>query len=319
MRVILPRTTFVDREVDLREALTDIGYGPELAAVGPDRSSTVALSIGTRGVPSHLRLVDVSTGAVQKGATIRGSLRDAWRTDDLWILATYALHRVSARDLSLKETLKVPKFLWRFVPLLSSRFLALSQPGRTRTTVLSLDRGTLHVVGMPTPDISIDDGDRSLVLSFWAGEARQFDAKLKAMPERRTLPLGLTPIADRGVILFLRATREVARNVLPPQPDVKWLYPTGTLALFDPTSWTVSREASIGPVDKIVGLDGGGRAIATDYATKRLTLIDPATLNVLARHEFSERAIGIVQAGRFSVAYRPRSGRLRVIDWSSTG
>src|SRR5947199_101043 len=117
----------------------------------PIRSHVVFLSLDTNGVPSKLRRVDVRTGAVQKGGTIRGCLRDAWLGKDLWILTTYAVHRLSNADLSVKETIKVPHFLHRLVPLLSARFLALSQRERKRTTVLSQSDGTLQVVTMPTP------------------------------------------------------------------------------------------------------------------------------------------------------------------------
>jgi hypothetical protein len=262
--------------------------------------------------------VDVRTGAVQKGGTIRGCLRDAWLGKDLWILTTYALHRLSNTDLSVRETLKVPHFLHRLVPLLSARFLALSQIERKRTSVLSPSDGTLQVVTMPTPDISIDHGDSCTVLSFWAGEARGFDGDLKPTRERRELPLGLTPKWFGGEILFLRATREIARNVSPVQPDVKWLYPTGVLAVFSPADWSISREERVGSLDGLLGVDGDGRIIATDHTRHAVALIDPSTFAVMARHSFREQAFGIVQAGPFAVAYRPWSGHLRVIDWSST-
>jgi len=184
---------FVERELDLREPLPRIGYGPDLAALEPERPSAVLVSLARGGAPSKLRRVDLITGAVQRGDSIRGSLRDAWSGDDLWVLATYALHRVS-RDLSVKETLKVPHFLHRLVPLLSARFLALSQRERKRTSVLSLRTATLQVVTMPTPDISVDHDDRCVVLSFWSGEARGFDTDLKPSPDRRDLPLGLSAI-----------------------------------------------------------------------------------------------------------------------------
>jgi hypothetical protein len=311
----LPSIAFAERELELFEPFEHIAYPPDLATIGP---SAVLLSLDTRGVPSKLRRVDVRTGAVQKGGTIRGCLRDAWSGKDLWILTTYALHRVSNADLSVGQTMKVPHFLHRLVPLLSARFLALSQIERKRTTVLSPSDGTLQVVTMPTPDISIDHGDSCTVLSFWAGEARGFDGDLKPTRERRELPLGLTPKWFGGEILFLRATREIARNVSPVQPDVKWLYPTGVLAVFSPDGWRVSREARVGSLDGLLGADGDGRIIATDQTQHTVALIDPSTFAVMARHSFREQAFGIVQAGPFAVAYRPWSGHLRVIDWSST-
>jgi len=211
----LPSITFAERELELFEPFEHIAYPPDLAKIGP---SAVLLSLDTRGVPSKLRRVDVRTGEVQKGGTIRGCLRDAWPGKDLWVLTTYALHRVANADLSVKETLKVPHFLHRLVPLLSARFLALSQIERKRTPVLSQSDGALQVVTMPTPDISMDHGDSCTVLSFWAGEARGFDGNLEPTRKLRELPLGLTPIWFGGEILFLRATREIARNVSPVQP-----------------------------------------------------------------------------------------------------
>jgi hypothetical protein len=312
----LPSITFAERELDLLESFMHIAYPPDLARDGPERPFAVLLSLDTNGVPSKLRRVDVRTGAVQRGGTIRGCLRDAWPGKDLWILTTYAVHRVSNADLSVKETIKVPHFRQRFVPVLSARFLALSQIERKRTTVLSPSDGALQVVTMPTPDISIDHGESCTVLSFWAGEARGFDGALKPTRERRELPLGLSPVFFGGEILFLRATREVARNVSPVQPDVKWLYPTGMLAGFNPGGWTISREARVGSLDALLGVDGDGRIIAADHLTHVVALIDPSTFTVVARHSFRERAFGIVQAGPFAVAYRPWSGHLRVIDWS---
>ncbi len=311
----MPRIAFAERELDLLESFIHIAYPPDLAKVGSDPFA-VLLSLDTNGVPSKLRRVDVRTGAVQKGGTIRGCLRDAWLGKDLWILTTYAVHRLSNADLSVKETIKVPHFLHRLVPLLSARFLALSQRERKRTTVLSQSDGTLQVVTMPTPDISIDQGDSCAVLSFWAGVARGFDGDLKPTRERRELPLGLTPIRLGNEILFLRATREIFRNVSPIQPKVKWLYPTGVLAQFDPTSWRIMREARVGSFDALLGIDGDGRIIATEHTKHTVALIDPRTLRVVAHHAFRERAYGIVQAGPFAVAYRPWSGHLRVIDWS---
>jgi hypothetical protein len=305
--------TFAERELELFEPFEHIAYPPDLAKIGP---SAVLLSLDTRGVPSKLRRVDVRTGEVQKGGTIRGCLRDAWPGKDLWILTTYALHRVANADLSVKETLKVPHFLHRLVPLLSARFLALAQIERKRTTVLFLGDGTLQVVTMPTPDICLDHGDSCTVLSFWAGEARGFDDDLKPNRERRAVPLGLTPIQLGAEVLFLRATREIARNVSPVQPEVKWLYPTGVLAVFNPTAWEISREARVGSLDALLGIDGDGRIIATEHTAHVVVLIDPSTFAVVARHAFRERAFGIVQAGPFAVAYRPWSGHLRVIDWS---
>lgn len=293
-----------------------IAYPPDLAKVGPEHPSAVLLSLDTNGVPSKLRRVDVRTGAVQKGGTIRGCLRDAWPGRDLWILTTYAVHRVSNADLSVKETLKVPHFRQRLVPVLSARFLALSQLERKRTTVLSLGDGTLRVVTMPTPDISIDHGDSCKVLSFWSGEARGFEGDLKPTRERRELPLGLTPIWLGAEILFLRARREIFRDVLPVQPDLKWLCPTGVHAVFSPAAWRISREARVGSLDGLLGVDGDGRIIATDHARRAVALIDPSTFAVVARHSFREQAFGIVQAGPFAVAYRPWSGHLRVVDWS---
>lgn len=312
----MPSITFAERELDLLEPFSHIAYPPDLVHPTPDHPSAVLLSLDTRGAPSKLRRVDVRTGAVQKGGTIRGCLRDAWPGKDLWILTTYCLHRVSSADLSVKETLKVPHFLHRLVPVLSARFLALSQIERKRTTVLSPSDGTLQVVTMPTPDISIDHGDSGTVLSFWAGEARGFDGNLKPTRERRELPLGLTPIWFGEEILFLRATREIARDVSPVQPDVKWPYPTGMLAVFDPAGWRISREVRVGSLDALLGVDGHGRIIATDQKKHTVALIDPRTFAVVARHSFREQAFGIVQAGPFAVAYRPRSGHLRVIDWS---
>ena len=293
-----------------------IAYPPDLAKVGSEHPFAVLLSLDTNGVPSKLRRVDVRTGAVQRGGTIRGCLRDAWSGKDLWILTTYAVHRVSNADLSVKETIKVPHFLHRLVPLLSARFLALSQIERKRTSVLSPSDGTLKVVTMPTPDISIDHGEGCTVLSFWAGEARGFDGDLKPTRERRELPLGLTPIWFGEEILFLRATREIARNVSPVHPDVKWPYPTGMLAVFNPAGWTISREARVGSLDGLLGVDGDGRIIATDQPKHTVALIDPRTFVVVARYSFREQAFGMVQAGPFAVAYRPWSGHLRVIDWS---
>jgi hypothetical protein len=312
----LPSITFAERELDLFESFMHIAYPPDLAKAGSEHPFAVLLSLDTNGVPSKLRRVDVRTGAVQKGGTIRGCLRDAWSGKDLWILTTYAVHRVSNADLSVEETLKVPHFLHRLVPLLSARFLALSQIERKRTSVLSPSDGTLKVVTMPTPDISIDHGESCTVLSFWAGEARGFDGDLKPTRERRELPLGLTPIWFGEEILFLRATREIARNVSPVQPDVKWLYPTGMLAVFNPAGWTISREARVGSLDALLGVDGDGRIIATDQPKHTVALIDPRTFGVVARYSFREQAFGIVQAGPFAVAYRPWSGHLRVIDWS---
>ena len=312
----MPSITFEERELDLLESFMHIAYPPDLAKVGSEHPFAVLLSLDTNGVPSKLRRVDVRTGAVQRGGTIRGCLRDAWSGKDLWILTTYAVHRVSNADLSVKETLKVPHFLHRLVPLLSARFLALSQIERKRTSVLSPSDGTLQVVTMPTPDISIDHGESCTVLSFWAGEARGFDGDLKPTRERRELPLGLSPIWFGEEILFLRATREIARNVSPVQPDVKWLYPTGMLAVFNPAGWTISREARVGSLDALLGVDGDGRIIATDQTTHTVALIDPRTFEVVARYSFREKAFGIVQAGPSAVAYRPWSGHLRVIDWS---
>jgi hypothetical protein len=88
------------------------------------------------------------------------------------------------------------------------------------------------------------------------------------------------------------------------------------LALFDPAGWTISREARVGSLDALLGVDGDGRIIATDQTTHTVALIDPRTFEVVARYSFREKAFGIVQAGPSAVAYRPWSGHLRVIDWS---
>ena len=295
-----------------------IGYGPALASIRPHFPDSVLVSLATRGIPQRLRLVNVASGTVVKGDSIRGDLRDAWAGDsDLWLLTAYALHRVSRTDLTVKATIKVPKFRWWLIPMFAGRFLALSQPERVRTPVLSVATGALKTITMPTPDLAVDQDEDCLVLSFWAAQARAFDSDLKPARVKRELPLGLTPVRLGDEVVFLPATRNVARNVYPREPTVTWLYPTGRLAAFDLSTWAVTREGTAEGVDRLVGVDSGGRIVAADWA-KTLSLIDPRKLSVVARWNLAERAVSIAQAGATSIAYRTRDGRLLVVDWSSS-
>ena len=296
-----------------------VGYGPALASIRPHFPESVLISLATHGIPQRLRLIEISSGAVSRGPSIRGDLRDAWDGgSDLWLLTTYAIHRVSRTDLTAGATITIPKFRWWFTPILSGRFLALSQPERGRTPVLDVGSGSVDTITMPTPDLSIDQSNGCIVLSFWAGEARGFDFDLRPARTRRELAVGLTPVRLSSEVIFLHATREIARNVHPRDPNVTWLYPTGTLAAFDLETWSVTREVGTAGVDRLIGADGFGRIVATD-SVKSLSLIDPTTLLVLARWNFGEPAVSIAQAGATSVAYRTRDGRVRVVDWSSVG
>ena len=308
---------FVERQVGLGEVPASTGYVPALASIWPHFPDSVLASLATRGIPQRLRLVNIASGTVVKGDSIRGDLRDAWAGDpDLWLLTAYALHRVSRTDLKVKATIKVPKFRWRLIPMFAGRFLALSQPERVRTPVLSVATGSVKTITMPTPDLAIDGDEGCLVLSFWAAEARAFDFSLKPARVPRRLPLGLSPVRFGDEVIFLPATRDVARNVYPREPSVTWLYPTGRLAAFDLSTWAVTREATAGALDQLVGVDSGGRIVAMDSG-KTLSLIDPRKLSVMARWNLAERAVSIAQAGATSIAYRTRDGRLRVVDWFS--
>jgi hypothetical protein len=238
--------------------------------------------------------------------------------NDLWVLATRALHRVSGTDLAVTKTIKVPAYLHRFVPLRSGQFLALSQPERRRTPVLSVGEGSLRgTITMPTPDLSIDLESGSLLLSFWSGAARAFDGELRPTRDRRELPLGLTPIRFGGHICFLEAEREVARDVFPPQAEVKWVYPTRHLATFEIDSWRVSRKAKVSSVDRLLGTDGDGRIVATDRASNTVSLLDAGTYTVHARRAFSHPVKAVDLVGEETVAYRSSEGRLFLVEWST--
>jgi hypothetical protein len=294
-----------------------IGYGPALASIRPHFPDTVLVSLATRGIPQRLRLVNVASGTVVKGDSIRGDLRDAWGDDsDLWLLTAYALHRVSRTDLAVKATIKVPRFRWWLIPMFAGQFLALSQPERVRTPMVSIRGLSVKTITMPTPDLAIDDDEGCLVFSFWAAEARAFDSNLRPARVQRRLPLGLSPVRLGDEVIFLPATRDVARNVHPREPSVTWLYPTGRLAAFDLSTWALTREGAAEGLDRLVGVDSGGRIVAADSA-KTLSLIDPIKLSVVARWNLAERAVSLAQAGATSIAYRTRDGRLRVVDWFS--
>ena len=294
-----------------------IGYGPALASIRPHSRDSVLVSLATRGIPQRLRLVNIASGTVLKGDSIQGDLRDAWGDgSDLWLLTAYALYRVSISDLTVKTTIKVPHFRWWLIPMFAGRYLALSQPQRVRTPVLSIRGPSLKTITMPTPDLAIDDDEGCLVLSFWAAEARTFDSNLRPAREKRRLPLGLSPVPLGDEVIFLPATRDVARNVYPREPSVTWLYPTGRLAAFDISTWAITREGTADGLDRLVGVDGGGRIVATDSA-KTLSLVDARKLSVVARWNLAERAVSIAQAGATSIAYRTRDGRVRVVDWFS--
>ncbi|OLC21149.1 MAG: hypothetical protein AUH33_02345 [Chloroflexi bacterium 13_1_40CM_68_21] len=242
-----------------------------------------------------------------------------WRDgNDLWVLTTHALHRVSATDLAVKTTIKVPTYLHRFVPLRSGQFLALSQPERSRTPVLSVGEGTLRgTITMPTPDLSIELESGCLLLSFWAGEARAFDGELRPTRDRRELPLGLTPVRSSDQLYFLEAEREVARGVSPPRADVMWLYPTGHLAAFEIGGWRISRKAEVSSVDHLLGTDGDGRIVATDRESNTVSLLEAGTFVVHARWALAHPFKAVDLVGRAAVAYRSSEGRLFLVEWST--
>src|SRR3989442_15894763 len=79
----------MEREIQLGEPPTLLGYGPALSAIRPAKLSAFLFSAATGGTSARLRQVDLDNRSVSRGGTIRGSLRDVWQDgNDLWVLAT---------------------------------------------------------------------------------------------------------------------------------------------------------------------------------------------------------------------------------------
>ena len=198
------------------ETLQEHTRPPRGAAVAGDKH---APAVGARGHPFGL-----GADAERLAWLVGGDIEDAWDDGEtLWVLATFALHRVDRDTMSVSATIRVPHYRHRIVPLLRGRFLALAQSHRQRTPVVSTRDDTVRTVHLPSPELSLDSEAGSVVFSFHDEHAFTYDTDLRKVATR-PLPLGVTPVWSGAEIAFLPASWQTARNVYPKDPRFRLLH-----------------------------------------------------------------------------------------------
>src|SRR5438552_14814420 len=128
----MSRLRFVEWDLS-PQVRAEVGRGPGIAAINPGLPSSLLVTDRNSMAFSRLKSINLVDGKAIEGGRIRGDVQDAWDDGrDLWILATFALHRVDRDTLAASATIRVPHYRHRILPLLGGRFLALAQPGRQR-------------------------------------------------------------------------------------------------------------------------------------------------------------------------------------------
>lgn len=314
---------FAETAVTIPELVNPLGYGPGIAYEGAG-APRVLFTVDSRGAASRLAYLEPATRRVVIGPSVLGELRDAQRSRDgrqVWILCTYGLYRASASDLAITSRIKVPKHLHRLTPFAEGGAIALAQPDRIRTPVVLESAPTKTVaITAPTPDIGFDEGQTSWLLSFWAGEAREFGRDLRPTGRRRGLPRGVTALRQGDDIYFVSAVRRQHPGVSP-EHDAPWVVPEDELCVFSLSGWRILRHRRIAGVQRTIGIDGRGRILLEggDKLTAGPTTVvavDPDSLETLGTHRFAERAESVSLAGPSAIAYRVRAPRINVVQWS---
>jgi len=314
---------FTETSVPVPELTNPLGYGPAIAHEGRD-VSRVLFTIETRAAVARLAYLETTTRRVFVGPRVLGDLRAACLSRDgqhLWILCSFGLYRGNAVNLTLSPRIKVPKYMHDLVPFAAGTAIAISQPQRTRTpVVLESSAEKTITITAPTPNIGLDSGETSWLLSFWAGEAREFDRVMKPTGKRRGLPRGVGARRRGGDVYFVAAVRRQHPGVSPEHP-APWVVPEDEVCVFSLAEWRILRSRRIAALHGTIGIDARGRVLLaaggklTDRPTA-MVVIDPESLEVLGTHEFRERPEGISLAGPAAVAYRLRAPRINLVEWS---
>lgn len=311
--------TVSETSVPVPALTNDPGYGPGIAC-WPGGDSAL-FTIESRGFTSRLASLDVVARRITIGGRVMGELRDAYLSmggDDLWILCTHGLYRVDPSDLSISRRVRVPKYLAHLVPFADGTALAAAQPERIRTPVVNIPSAVLTTMTIPTPDLALDGADSSWLVSFWAGEAREFDRSMKPTRNRRSVPRGISPQRVQDSVFFVSATRKQHPGVSP-EVAAPWVVEDDELCVFSIGEWRTTRSRRIPGLGAIVGIDRRGRIVAVARTAsplrRTLLIVDPQRLEVIAAHDLREPPTGMCMAGGSALAYRVRGPRINVIEW----
>lgn len=319
-----PRVIHItERTIDIPQAQDIAAYAPGLAYEGT--GERVLFTIGTHGSSSRLASLDVATGGILLGPRLMGGLRDAYRTQDgalLWALCDYGLYALDPFTLNASPKIKVPKFRHALVPFAHDTAVALAQPMRVRTPVVRRSSTTTVTISCPTPSLGLDTGETSWLLSFSAGEAREFRADLTPTRRRRGLPRGLSPRRIGDLVYFVAASLgHHPSETSAKEPRIPWVNAEDELCVFSLKDWKLERSRRIADLFHVLGSDESGRIVAA--AGKRtpgdpifLLLIDPITLAELERYLVGNDVQGDAIAGRNAAAFRVNSRQIRLLAWS---